>query len=529
MDYKVLYRKYRPSLFSEIVGQKFTVEMLKNAVINNRIAHAYIFTGPRGTGKTSTAKIFAKTINCLNPVNGESCGKCDSCLSFANSPDIIEIDAASNNGVDDIRELINNVKVAPTEGKYKVYIIDEVHMMTQSAFNALLLTLEEPPSHAIFIMATTNIESVPITILSRCQRFNFNKISMNDLEYQIKHVCECENIEIDNDAITEIASLSEGGMRDALSLLDQLSSNKGVINTDMIVANYGSISYSFINNLLGAINDNNLSLIHSLFGELNSSGADYKIFMKKFINVITNSLFDNKYPNLVTEQVKNIVFEFNNVFNDININVNPFMLLELIVINNIHYDDGPVVSIQQNDFVESKNDNFSNSDTDSHNIDDNIHETIISDDSDLVRIRVNNCFCGAKKNILMEFKEVWDDLRNNSDLNGEVKSFVLDTQVVASSGDYAILMTKLESTMHIINSKIKEFELAINDYLPEDVKLVALSEEKWNDEKNIYVNNIKKGYAYSFIQDIDDNDTKIEPNDSNIETNIFESDKIEIV
>lgn len=281
MNYKVLYRKYRPDKFSSMVGQEYTLEMLRNAILHHRISHAYLFTGPRGTGKTSTAKIFAKTINCLEPVDGEACGKCVNCIHFTESPDIIEIDAASNNGVDDIRELINNVKVAPSEGKYKVYIIDEVHMMTDSAFNALLLTLEEPPKHAVFIMATTNVENVPITILSRCQRFNFQKISLDNLKKQIMYVCDSENISISDDAVEEIAYLSEGGMRDALSLLDQLSSTGEKITVEKILSHYGSISFKFIKDLISKIEENDVSSIINLFKDLQNSSSDYKIFLKK--------------------------------------------------------------------------------------------------------------------------------------------------------------------------------------------------------------------------------------------------------
>ena len=281
--YKVLYRKYRPDQFNKIVGQEYSIQMLKNAIMHNKISHAYLFTGPRGTGKTSTAKVFAKTINCLNPIDGEACGNCSSCLSFEQSADIIEIDAASNNGVDDIRELINNVKIAPSEGKYKIYIIDEVHMMTTSAFNALLLTLEEPPKHAIFIMATTNVENVPITILSRCQRFNFQKISLENLQKQISFVCAEENIEITEDAILEIAYLSEGGLRDALSLLDQLSSNGEKITVDKILANYGSISNQFIKNLIKHVENKEVEEVNKLMNELMMTSSDYKIFIKKMI------------------------------------------------------------------------------------------------------------------------------------------------------------------------------------------------------------------------------------------------------
>ncbi len=536
MDYKVLYRKYRPTRFDEMVGQKFTVEMLKNAVINNKIAHAYIFTGPRGTGKTSSAKIFAKTINCLSPVDGEACGKCSNCLSFSNSPDIIEIDAASNNGVDDIRELINNVKIAPTEGKYKVYIIDEVHMMTQSAFNALLLTLEEPPSHAVFIMATTNIESVPITILSRCQRFNFTKISLDDLCNQLKFVCKNENISIDDDAILEIASLSEGGMRDALSLLDQLSSTNTKITTDLIVANYGSISYSFINNVIEALDSSNLTSLHEYFSQLSTSGADYKIFMKKFIDSLVGSFNNNKFKRLTYSQVKSIVFEFNSIFNEININVNPFMLLELILINNLAHDVTPhadesiniLNTAKSDDLVNSKiqdNDNLSVSSSFSSH--DDVSSVQVSDD--FVKLRINNCFYGAKKSILNDIKQIWNDIRDSSRLSDEVISYVSDTDVVASSSSYAILVTDLDSTKHIINENLKILEDEVKSYFDEVMHFIVLSKNEWLNVKKEYVTNIKNGYIYKFIPENIEDDINTTQNDEILETNIFESDKIEIV
>ena len=258
MKYLALYRKYRPSRFEEISGQEGVVGVLKNAIKTGRISHAYLFCGPRGTGKTTTAKLLAKMVNCTNPIDGEPCGKCESCLSIFNNTndDIIEIDAASNNGVDEIRELINNIKLAPSNSKFKVYIIDEVHMLSTSAFNALLLTLEEPPSHVVFILATTDIQNVPITILSRTQRFDFTRISMSDLCSRLKYVCEKENINITEDAIKEIAQLSDGGLRDALSILDQLSAQRNNIDLDSVQKTFGDIPTAKIQKLINLLEEN---------------------------------------------------------------------------------------------------------------------------------------------------------------------------------------------------------------------------------------------------------------------------------
>ena len=242
MAYTALYRKFRPLTFSEFVGQEHITRTLKNQIIAGRVGHAYLFNGGRGTGKTSAAKVLARAINCLNPKDGNPCNECEMCKSFGTNPDIIEIDAASNNGVDEIREIINNVRLAPANSKYKVYIVDEFHMLSTSAFNALLLTLEEPPSNVVFILATTDIQSVPITVLSRCQRFDFKPISVDDIVNRLNYVCNEEKIDITDAALKEIAYMSNGGMRDALSILDQISSRNTKIDVDDVTSNFGSIS-----------------------------------------------------------------------------------------------------------------------------------------------------------------------------------------------------------------------------------------------------------------------------------------------
>ena len=222
MSYLALYRKYRPVDFDNVYGQEEVVTVIKNAINNNMVSHAYLFCGPRGTGKTTIAKIIARMVNCENLIDGKPCGKCYNCINFLNSNDIVEIDADSNNGVDEIRELRDKINLVPSNAKYKVYIIDEVHMLTTQAFNALLKTLEEPPAHVIFILATTEPHKIPLTIASRCQKFRFTKINSKKIVDRLREIAKLENIAIDEDALYEIARISDGGMRDAINFLDQL-------------------------------------------------------------------------------------------------------------------------------------------------------------------------------------------------------------------------------------------------------------------------------------------------------------------
>lgn len=314
MAYQALYRKYRPSNFDEVVGQQPIIQTLKNAIVQNRIAHAYLFCGPRGTGKTSIAKIFAKMLNCEDESN-KPCGKCINCKMVQNGshPDIIEIDAASNNGVDEVRNLIDKVKYAPMQGKYKVYIIDEVHMMTTGAFNALLKTIEEPPEHVVFILATTEPNKVIPTIISRCQRFDFNKVSQKDIEKRLSIVCKEEKIEIDPEAISLIAQLADGGMRDSLSILDQCiaycSSN---ITVDNVREIYGVLTTSDIGKLFEHLYAHEVDALIQQIQECSDKGMDLKRLTSDFITLLKESIILDYSSNsqLVSNTHKEVIEKY---------------------------------------------------------------------------------------------------------------------------------------------------------------------------------------------------------------------------
>lgn len=289
MAYTALYRKYRPGSFSEMVGQRQIVQTLQNAVKTGRVSHAYLFCGPRGTGKTSVAKIFARVLNCESDTD-RPCGKCENCRT-ENHPDIIEIDAASNNGVEEVRNLIERVKYAPMLGKYKVYIIDEVHMMTSGAFNALLKTIEEPPAHVIFILATTEPNKVLPTIISRCQRFDFKKISEQDIQGRLQEVARQEQINLQEDACEAIASLCQGGMRDALSILDQSISYAGNhITADDVRAIYGVVSPDDISQVFRDLTEHKTDAVMEAVEKMYNDGLDLTQFTADLITLLKDSL-----------------------------------------------------------------------------------------------------------------------------------------------------------------------------------------------------------------------------------------------
>ena len=281
MAYKALYRKYRPETFDSVVGQQHIIKTLQNAILSNKVAHAYIFSGPRGTGKTTTAKLLAKALNCIE--EDKPCNKCVNCqaINEGSHPDIIEIDAASNNGVDEVRDLIEKVKYAPIQGKYKVYIIDEVHMMTSGAFNALLKTLEEPPSHVVFILATTDVHKVIPTVLSRCQRFDFSKIGYEDIKERIIEILNLENISFEDGVPSLVAELADGGMRDAISMLESCiaSAECNIVTKEAVERQLGISDCQQLLDMFEAISKGDVSSSLTVLNQVHYSSKNLLVFL----------------------------------------------------------------------------------------------------------------------------------------------------------------------------------------------------------------------------------------------------------
>lgn len=340
MDYQALYRMYRPQSFDDVVGQTHVTKTLRNAISKGKQSHAYIFSGPRGTGKTSIAKVFAKAINCLNSDDGEPCNECAICkgITQGTNSDVIEIDAASNNGVDEIRNIRDKVKYAPSESKYKVYIIDEVHMLTTGAFNALLKTLEEPPSHAIFILATTEPHKIPPTIISRAQRFDFKAISMDQIVDRLKFVAESQSLEYDNAALEFIAKTSEGGMRDALSIMDQaiaFGDERLTLQDALNVT--GSVDEAALNDLFKDVVEGNVKEAFGRYHHFISEGKEVNRLINDMIYFVRDTIMI-KTSNESIEYDALVSFELDTLYRMIDIINDTLVSIRFSVNQNVHFE-----------------------------------------------------------------------------------------------------------------------------------------------------------------------------------------------
>ena len=522
MKYQALYRKYRPKTFDDVYGQQIVVQTLKNVIKNNKLTHAYLFVGPRGTGKTSIAKIFAKTINCLHPEDGLSCEKCDICISNNSNEnvDIIEMDAASNNGVDEIREIRNHITLLPTVSKYKIYIIDEVHMLTTGAFNALLKTLEEPPEHIIFILATTEPHKIPLTIMSRCQSFEFKPIPVATIKERLKYICSQENINIDDKSLNLIAEESNGGLRDAVSMLDQLNAYAD-----------GNIKYEDVLLLNGRINDDEIEKfmtemvnddLNSVFTKIESwqeEGKNFIYICEDFIRFLRNELIKFKLEN--NSNIVNLIGEnktieaimiLNKISNDMKISKDKKVLFDVTIINitNILKNKQMFENITH----ESKNIKIENKTPEKIEIKEEKPQTVevpIKETKDytlydeLMNIRLNNTLGIADKKSKIEYENAVENLKNDiSDLNKlKIINLLDDTKITAGSKDGIIFTTDSDNILHDLYDNMELLEESMESLLGKKVKVCILLDELWNKKRIIYVEKIKNKEKIDIIDEED--------------------------
>ena len=558
--YHALYRKYRPVDFDSVVGQDSIIKTLKNSIINSNFSHAYMFFGPRGTGKTTVSKIFSRNVNCLSPVDGIACRKCSACdFSFSHDcVDIIEIDAASNNGVNEIRELKNNINLVPSELKFKVYIIDEVHMLSDAAFNALLKTLEEPPEHVIFILATTDPQKVPETIISRCQCFSFKRISDNVIEKRLKYVCEQENIDIDDDVLHRIAILSDGGLRDALGSLDKMVSYtnekitldefnevNGVISDIEISDFITNIMQGNINSLLTEIskfNDSGKNLIQILVQiinycrdiivdyYLNSIEPAYSIeLLEIFVNNLNEKMFDIKRSGNTKVYIEMFILKF---INDQILKISKFNdKISVETFSNEKELNSSKIILNNNDFSRKNENDAQIKDKsiieDIKNekkvpVNEKSKEPLMSTDKisisavssknqvprilnidQIIDVRVNNTLAGADKNLLkLEINNLELLKEYSFDQNiGYLVNSLLDAKLRAVSSDYLILSYDSDASVSQNLLNIVKLNEVYNSITKSSKKIAIISDDAWEKFKLEYINNLKNNVKYDIQEE----------------------------
>lgn len=534
--YQSLYRKYRPTNFDEVVGQEVVVKTLKNAILNNHLNHAYLFTGPRGTGKTSIAKIFAKTINCENLNGTNPCNNCVNCTQINNkqSIDIIEIDAASNNGVDEIRELRNKASLVPTTGKYKVYIIDEVHMLTTGAFNALLKTLEEPPAHIVFVLATTEPHKIPATILSRCQRFDFKKIPKSQMIDRLKYISEKENLKTEDTIYNEIARLSDGCMRDALSIFDQvIAYSEDVITLEDVHEVNGSLPSSVLIEFLNDILDHDYTKTFHLIDDYDNRGKNYIKLSEEILLLLRNIMLYiniNNYPfdeedkqqyEKISKKISiELLYEYIKLINESIVDMkkanNTKIIFEMMIVNllNKNQNDSKVINTIKNtkkeevvkEKIESKKEKSTNNDIHEVSKLENLNKEKIYDKDILEKlenirnIRINNTLCNFNKKKLLELKRQIGEISNlliDPDYS-EIASIVIDGELKAASDEYMVFVYKTKRMELEFNEHLIKIDEMMNKVFLNHYKAIATDEENWQLIKKEFNNKLKE---YTLLQE----------------------------
>ena len=515
MSYISLYRKYRPKNFEEVVGQEVVVKILKNSIINNKIGHAYIFSGPRGTGKTSIAKIFSKAVNCLSNNKGDLCGNCEVCkLNFDDEIDIIEIDAASNNGVEEIREIRNNVKLMPNHLKYKVYIVDEVHMLSISAFNALLKTLEEPPQNVIFILATTEFNKIPATVVSRCQKFDFKKLNNKQIENRLNYILEKENKKLNSDVVKLISNICDGGMRDAINMLDQLiSMEKKDITIDDVYNLIGDVNEKDIFEFLQLILNSDIKKILEKVDSFYESG-------KNFINICdrlqllirniviynnTNNYFDKEYEKElqifskvdidkllnVSEELFKLITELKKTNNQ-KIIMEIYMLKISLMFNNKKIDYNQNNAINDDEIVNKEMNNPNN-----NNFEDNKLK------NEIKNIKINNALSGANKELKKEFINKYNVIKeyvSNKEYNS-LANLLLKCAPEVVSNKNIIFTFKNNFEVILFEKNEEEIIKFLKKVIGDKYSIVAVNEDEWQKIKEKYIKDTKNGIKYEYIEE----------------------------
>ena len=539
MEYQALYRAFRPQSFGEVVGQKHITQTLRNAIKRDKESHAYLFSGPRGTGKTSIAKIFAKALNCPNGVDGEPCNECHLCqtITDGSANDVIEIDAASNNGVDEIRNIRDRVKYAPSEAKFKVYIIDEVHMLTTGAFNALLKTLEEPPIHAVFILATTEPHKIPATIISRTQRFDFKAIELQEIVDHLKYVAENQNIEYDTEAVEYIARAAEGGMRDALSIFDQVIAYSGdKITLDDAVMITGGIKTEDLNDWMKLVETQNTKDAFLKYHQFIDEGKDPVRLVHELLYFLRDVIL-MKHSNEIDENTAFVTLDDSVIYDLIEILNDAMVMMRYSVNVSVHLEVVIVKMVQALNKTEAQistisDDEIRRLEAQIKTLEQRLEaggsarperkrtETPRRNRNVFSVEKIKEVLDRANREDLEKLKREWPNVYSKiEELNNQpLRALIKDSEPVAASETQVLIMFQSDVHSELINNddeKKRELENLIPSIIGKKVRVVGVPESSWQQVRQEYIEKRRQG-------------VKEEKKPSDVAKEIFDSSIIEI-